>query len=101
MDALGINWQYLVFQCVNFVFFPVFVVVIVFVVRLFRPDMLSKHLMDLERTPEGLVIPRVLLEGGNAFEVRKFGKSSSNLLKNWSTISRLLGKGIGRYNPPR
>ena len=76
MDAFGINWQYLVFQqCVNFVIFTVFVVVIVFVVRLYRPGMLSKHLMDLERTPEGLVIPSELLEGIKTFEVRKFGKS--------------------------
>ena len=79
MDALGINWQYLVLQCVNFVIFVVFVVVIVFVglsvVRSYRPSMLSKHLMDLERTPEGLFIPSELLEGSNAFEVRKFGKS--------------------------
>jgi hypothetical protein len=37
--------------------------------------MLSKHLMDLEQTPEGLFIPGELLEGSNAFEVRKFGKS--------------------------
>ena len=79
MDTLGINWQYLVLQCVNFVIFVGFVVVIVFVglsvVRSYRPSMLSKHLMDLERTPEGLVIPSELLEGSKSFELRRFGKA--------------------------
>ncbi len=79
MDVLGINWQYLFLQCVNFVIFAVFVVMIMFVglsiVRSYRPGMLSKHLMNLERTPEGLVIPSELLEGSESFELRRFGKA--------------------------
>ena len=75
MNAFGINWYYLLLQCVNFVIFVVFVVVIVLVFISYRPSMFSKHLVNLERTPGGLVIPLEMLEGSKDFEVRKFGKS--------------------------
>ncbi len=58
MDALGINWQYILIQIVNFIillgFSGIFLIAVVFVLRAQRPAFLSKHVSDLTATSDGL-----------------------------------------------
>ncbi len=86
MDTFGINWQYLLLQCISFILFALFVSSIVFIglsiVRSHRPAMLSKHMMNLKPTSEGLVIPSEVLEGSEGYELRRFGKSLIVIPKN-------------------
>ena len=76
MDAWGINWQYLLFQCSIFIFNFIFAIIVVFLlVRSFRPGILSHHLINLKSNSEGLTIPKEFIDKANTYELRKFGKA--------------------------
>jgi hypothetical protein len=76
MDALGINWQYLLYQCSILIFNFMFAVIVVFLlVRKFRPGILSHHLINLKSNSEGLIIPKEFIDKTNIYELRKFGKA--------------------------
>ena len=79
MDALGINLQYLLAQCISFLFLILFSTLIAFalllVIRSFRPEFLSKPLTTLEASSEGLLIPDEYAELSKSYELRKFGKA--------------------------
>lgn len=79
MDALGINWQYLLFLCSSLMFIFIFSIIVVFaaflLVRAFRPGILSHHLISLKSNSEGLTIPKEFIDKTNTYEIRKFGKA--------------------------
>ena len=79
MDTIGINWQYILHQIVNFIillgFSGIFLISVVFVLRAQRPAFLSKHVSDLTATSDGLFIPNEYLERSDKYELRKFGKA--------------------------
>ena len=76
MDALGINWQYLLFLCSSLIFNFMFAIIAVFLlVRAFRPGILSHHLINLNSNSEGLTIPKEFIDKTNTYELRKYGKA--------------------------
>jgi hypothetical protein len=79
MDALGINFQYLLIQCFSFLlllfFSSLIAFVLLLVVRSFRPELFTSTLITLEAKTEGLLVPGEYIGPSQSYELRKFGKA--------------------------
>jgi hypothetical protein len=79
MDALGINWQYLLLQllaCVSMLILSIITAIMFMIlVRALRPGFLTAHLCHLSAGPEGVVIPHDYLEATTDYDLRRYGKA--------------------------
>jgi len=79
VDTLGINWQFLLAQVINFLFLLGLVSLVTFLavilLRRSNPRFLSQFLSELSAEPQGLVIPTSYLGASRSYELRRYGKA--------------------------
>ena len=79
MDTIGINWQFLLTQLLNFLFLLALTALIALLgavlLRRFNPRLMSHFLADLSAEDDGLIIPRSYLGTSDTFELRRYGRA--------------------------